>query len=62
MLLTDVVLLLAVATASLVLGRLLRLPSVAAYLVGGVLAGPGALGLGGYSESLEKLAELGVAL
>lgn len=62
MLLGDFILLLGVATASLVLGRLLRLPSVVAYLLGGVLAGPGVLGLVGHSHSIERIAELGVAL
>ena len=58
----DIIVLLSVATASLVLGRLLRLPSVVAYLIGGVLAGPGVLGLVGHSEDIERIAELGVAL
>lgn len=59
---SDVVLLLGIATAGLVLGRLLRLPAIVAYLVAGVLAGPGGLGLVARTASLDQLAELGVAL
>jgi len=58
----DVIILLAVATAGLIAGRSLRLPPVAAYLVAGVLAGPGGFGLIRHSETIEQLAELGVAL
>ncbi len=60
--LLDVILLLAVATAGLLIGHALRVPSVVAYLVGGVLVGPGGLGLVSHSETVEQLAELGVAL
>jgi CPA2 family monovalent cation:H+ antiporter-2 len=75
MLLQDAVLLLAVAVAGLVagralatpgverlLGRRLGLPPVVAYLLAGVLAGPGALGLVSHSAGVDALAELGVAL
>ncbi|HYC00166.1 MAG TPA: cation:proton antiporter [Candidatus Limnocylindrales bacterium] len=62
MLLIEVVVLLAVACATLVLGRALRVPPIAAYLIGGVLAGPGGIGLVDHSEWLEYLSELGVAL
>jgi CPA2 family monovalent cation:H+ antiporter-2 len=58
----EVVILLAVATAGLLAGRWLRLPAVAAYLVAGVVAGPGGLGLVSRSDTIEELAELGVAL
>ena len=58
----DVIILLAVATAGLVAGRALRLPAVVAYLVAGVLVGPGGLGWVARSHALEELAELGVAL
>jgi monovalent cation:H+ antiporter-2, CPA2 family len=60
--LLEVVILLAVACAALIAGRALRVPPIAAYLVGGVLAGPGGLGLVSHSEGAEQLAELGVAL
>jgi len=62
MLAADVVVLLAVATAGLLLGRAVGLPAVAAYLVAGVLVGPGALGLVGHSDAVAQLAEIGVAL
>ena len=62
MLLVEVVVLLAVACATLVIGRMLRVPPIAAYLIGGVLAGPGGIGLVQHSEWLEYLSELGVAL
>ena len=58
----EVVILLAVATAGLLAGRWLRLPAVAAYLVAGVVAGPGGLGLVSRSDTIAELAELGVAL
>ncbi|GIW42628.1 MAG: sodium/hydrogen exchanger family/TrkA domain protein [Candidatus Binatia bacterium] len=60
--LADVVLLLAVALGGLLAGRFFRLPPLAAYLLVGVLAGPGGLGLVARSEGIEQLAELGVAL
>src|SRR5438046_1548819 len=53
---------LAVATAGLVAGRALGLPSIVAYLVAGVLVGPGGLGLVSRSAAISELAELGVAL
>ncbi|HLK11741.1 MAG TPA: cation:proton antiporter [Candidatus Binatia bacterium] len=58
----EVIVLLAVAAVGLLAGRALRLPSIVAYLVAGVLAGPGGLGLVGHSEAIDQLAELGVAL
>jgi len=62
MLLFDVVLLLAVACAALVVGKLLRVPPMTATLLAGVLAGPGGLGLVRQSQGIEQLAELGVSL
>ena len=61
-LLLNVVILLAIATAGAVVGRAARIPTVVAYLVGGVLVGPGGLRLVARSEDVEHLAELGVAL
>ena len=58
----DVVTLLAVAAGGLIAGRALGLPAIVAYLVAGVLAGPGVLGLVQRSAGLEQVAELGVAL
>jgi CPA2 family monovalent cation:H+ antiporter-2 len=58
----EIVLLLGVAGAGLLLGRLVRLPSIVAYLIVGTLAGPGALGLVERSATLDQFAELGVAL
>ena len=58
----DVIVLLTVATTALIVGRALRLPSIVAYLVGGVLVGPGGLGLVSRTEPIAELAELGVAL
>src|SRR5437899_1879755 len=57
----DVIVLLAVATAALIVGRALRLPSIVAYLIAGVLVGPGGLGLMSHTEGIAELAELGVA-
>lgn len=58
----DIVVLLAVAAGGLLLGRLLRLPPIPAYLVAGVVAGPGVLHWVSRTETIEQLAELGVAL
>ena len=58
----DVVVLLAVAAGGLLLGRLVRLPAIPAYLIAGVLAGPGVLHWVSRTETIEHLAELGVAL
>lgn len=58
----DVIVLLAVATAGLLLGRAFRVPAIAAYLLGGVLAGPGGFGWVAQSDALEQLSEIGVAL
>jgi monovalent cation:H+ antiporter-2, CPA2 family len=59
---TQIVVLLAVATVGLVVGRALRLPAIVAYLLAGVLAGPVALGWVERSPAIEQIAELGVAL
>jgi len=61
-LLLDVVILLAVATTGALLGRLIRVPPVVAYLIGGVLVGPGGLGLVARSGNVDHLSEMGVAL
>ncbi|MFQ5457961.1 MAG: cation:proton antiporter, partial [Myxococcota bacterium] len=58
----EIVLLLAIATGALLLGRWLKLPPIVAYLVGGLLAGPGGLNWVTHSETIRQLAELGVAL
>jgi CPA2 family monovalent cation:H+ antiporter-2 len=58
----DVVTLLAVAAGGLIAGRALGLPAIVTYLLAGVVAGPGVLGLVGRSAGLEQVAELGVAL
>lgn len=75
MILVDVVVLLGVAVAGLLLagflgnplaervfGRPIGIPSIVVYLLAGVLAGPGVSGLAGHSESVDALAEIGVAL
>ena len=58
----QIVILLAIATGALLIGRWLRLPPIVAYLVGGLLAGPGGFGWVTQSETIRQLAELGVAL
>jgi CPA2 family monovalent cation:H+ antiporter-2 len=58
----DLLLILGVATGGLLVGRLLGLRPVVAYLAGGVLVGPGGLGLVRSSAGLEAVAEIGVAL
>jgi len=73
--LLDVVVLLGVAVGGLLLagflgnplaerlfGRRLGIPAIVVYLVAGVLSGPGVLGLVRHSESIDALAEIGVAL
>ena len=51
----------AALVVSLLLGRL-RLPSVVAFLVTGVLIGPGGLGLVGAPETVRTLAEIGIVM
>ena len=58
----DIVVLLAVATGALLAGRALRLPAIVAYLVGGVLVGPGVLGWVTHSPTIAEVADVGVAL
>jgi CPA2 family monovalent cation:H+ antiporter-2 len=60
--LLDVMLLLTVATVGLLAGGLLRAPAIVAYLLAGVLVGPGVLGWVTRTHAIEQLAELGVAL
>jgi monovalent cation:H+ antiporter-2, CPA2 family len=75
MLLLDVVTLLSVAVAGLlaagflgnplaerVFGRRLGIPPIVVYLFAGVVSGPGVLGLVRHSDSIDALAEIGVAL
>jgi predicted Kef-type K+ transport protein len=57
----DVIVLLAVATVGLIAGRALRLRPIVAYLVAGLLVGPGGLGLVAHSHSNDQHPELGVA-
>ena len=58
--LTELLLLVAVATAGAALFERLRLPSIAGFLVMGALVGPGGLGLIADPERVRALAELGV--
>jgi CPA2 family monovalent cation:H+ antiporter-2 len=60
--LLQAVLLLAVAVGSLLIGRLVGIPPMVSWLLGGVVVGPGILGLLGPSEAVDQLAEVGVAL
>jgi len=75
MILLDVVVLLGVAVAGLLLarfvgnplterafGRRIGFPPIVVYLLAGVLSGPGMLGLVEHSQSIDALAEIGVAL
>ena len=55
MLFADVIVLLAVATAGLVAGRALGVPAIVAYLVAGILVGPGGLGFVSHSEGIGQL-------
>src|SRR5262245_11921693 len=48
--------------AGLIVGRALRLPAIVSYLVAGVLAGPGGVGLVTHSQGIDQLAERGVRL
>ncbi len=60
--LTDLVLLLAVACVGILLGRVVRIPPMVAYLLAGVLAGPMLLRGISELEAIEQIADLGVAL
>jgi CPA2 family monovalent cation:H+ antiporter-2 len=59
-LLTDLVLLVAMAAAGVALFERLRLPAIAGFLVTGAVLGPGGLGLVSDPEAVQALAELGV--
>lgn len=58
----EVILVLAVASVGVLVGRAIGIPSLVAYIVTGLLVGPGGVALVGHPESLEQLAEIGVAL
>ena len=58
----EVAIVLVIATLGLLVGRLVGLPSIAAYLVAGMVAGPGVLGLVERSAVVGQLADFGVAL
>lgn len=58
--LTELLLLLAVATAGVALFERLRLPAIAGFLVMGALVGPGGVGLISDPDRVRALAELGV--
>jgi CPA2 family monovalent cation:H+ antiporter-2 len=58
--LSELLVLLAVATAGVALFERLRLPAIAGFLVMGALVGPGGIGLIGDPERVRELAELGV--
>jgi CPA2 family monovalent cation:H+ antiporter-2 len=58
----EVFILLAIAAGGLLIGRWLRLSPVVAYLLAGLLAGPGGFAWVTPSHAIENLAELGVAL
>jgi monovalent cation:H+ antiporter-2, CPA2 family len=61
--LQDLVVVVLLGVAVTLLGaRVLRLPTAAALLLAGALAGPNAFGLVGASETIEVLAEVGVVL
>ncbi len=60
--LVELVILLALACTGLLLGRSLSLPAVVCYLLTGIVAGPGLLGLLEPSAEISELAEIGVAL
>ena len=58
--LTEILVLLAVATAGVAIFERLRLPAIAGFLVMGALVGPGGLGLIDQPDRVRHLAELGV--
>jgi CPA2 family monovalent cation:H+ antiporter-2 len=60
--LRDLVVLIAVAIPVVALAQRLRVPSVAGFLLTGVVIGPGVFGLVGRPEDVAALAELGVVL
>jgi len=58
--LSELLVLLAVATAGVALFERLKLPAIAGFLVMGALVGPGGIGLIGDPERVRELADLGV--
>lgn len=60
--LSELLLLIAIATAGVAIFERLRLPSIAAFLVMGALVGPGGMGLIDDPDRVRSLAELGVVL
>ncbi len=60
--LTDIIVVLALAAVVLYICLKLRIPTIVAFLVAGMLAGPHALGLVNDHEQVEYLAEVGVLL
>jgi CPA2 family monovalent cation:H+ antiporter-2 len=61
-LLEELVLVYALAIVLLLVGARLRVPSIVALIVAGVVAGPAGIGLVTSSEDVELLSEIGVAL
>ncbi|MEO8379091.1 MAG: cation:proton antiporter [Acidobacteriota bacterium] len=61
-LLIDIAIILLAAFPLLFLGRRFRIPEVLSYIVAGIVIGPHALGLIRDPESIDAIAELGVAL
>jgi CPA2 family monovalent cation:H+ antiporter-2 len=62
MLVGEIIAVLAVAAAGLLIGHAIGLPAIPAYLLVGVLTGPGVLGWISHSPTLDHLSEIGVAL
>lgn len=62
MLSDELIFLLIVAAVGLIAGRALRLPALVAYLLAGVLVGPGGLGWLEHSATVERFADIGVSL
>ena len=60
--LQELVLVYALAVLLLMLGARLRVPSIVALIVAGVIAGPAGVGLMKSQEDVDLLAEVGVAL
>ena len=60
--LQDLVIILAAAVAVVTILRYLRVPSIAGFIIAGIIVGPHALGLVQDLHHVEVLAELGVVL
>lgn len=60
-LIVDLVLVLAAATIGGLLASLLRQPAILGYLIGGIIVGPGGLGVIKELIQVETLAQFGVA-